>query len=181
MPIEGIFQLVDVLEDLLDLYHNGRPRGEHCGWENLADIYKPRLGTWTVVTGSPNAGKSPFLRAMMMNLAVNAGWKFLVFPPEDSPPELYYSYLIELYTGLPFESGPTQRMTEIEMLQAAEWVHERFVVMNPADSNRTLPELLKLTKTCIMRHGINSLVIDPYNRLEHFIPAGMIRFIHQAE
>jgi twinkle protein len=168
MPIEGVFQVVDVLDDLIDLYRNGRPRGEYCGWDNLADLYKPRLGTWTVVTGSPNAGKSPFLRAMMMNLAVNAGWKFLVFPPEDCPPELYYSYLTELYTGLPFEPGPTQRMSEIEMIQAAEWVHDRFVVMNPEISRRSLPDLLKLTKSSILRHGTTSLVVDPYNRLEHF-------------
>jgi twinkle protein len=171
MPIEGVFQVVDVLDDLVDLYRNGRPRGEHCGWDNLAEIYKPRLGTWTVVTGSPNAGKSPFLRAMMMNLAVNAGWKFLVFPPEDCPPELYYSYLTELYTGLPFEPGPTQRMSEIEMIQAAEWVHSRFVVMNPEVSRRSLSSLLKLTKSSILKHGTTSLVIDPYNRLEHFQPA----------
>lgn len=173
LPIEGVFELVDVLDDLMALYKNGRPRGEFCGWENLERLYKPRLGTWTVLTGSPNAGKSPFLRAMMMNLAVTAGWKFLIFPPEDSPPELYYSYLIELYAGLPFEQGPTPRMTEIEMLQAAEWVHERFIVMNPKESNRGLTDLLKIARSCILRHGINSIVIDPFNRLEHLQPPGM--------
>lgn len=173
MPIEGVFQVADVFQDLLALYQNGRPRGEYCGWDNLSDLYRPRLGTWTVVTGSPNAGKSPFLRALMMNLAVFAGWKFLVFPPEDCPPELYYSYLTELYLGLPFEPGPSRRMDETEMCEAAEWIHDRFVVMNPADSKRSLTDLLKLTKTCMLRHGINSLVIDPYNRLEHLQPMGM--------
>lgn len=173
MPIEGVFQVSDVFQDLLDLYRNGRPRGEFCGWENLAELYKPRPGTWTVVTGSPNAGKSPFLRAMMMNLAIFAGWKFLVFPPEDCPPELYYSYLTELYLGMPFEPGPTRRMDETEMCEAAEWIHEKFIVMNPSDSKRSLTDLLKLTKTCMLRHGVNSLVIDPYNRLEHLQPMGM--------
>jgi twinkle protein len=173
MPIEGVFQVGDVFEDLLHLYRNGRPRGEHCGWDNLAELYMPRLGTWTVVTGSPNAGKSPFLRAMMVNLAVNAGWRFLVFPPEDCPPDLYYSYLTSLYLGLPFDPGPTQRMSESEMIQAAEWIHERFIVMNPEDTKRSLSDLLKLTKSVMLRHGINSLVIDPYNRLEHLQPVGM--------
>jgi twinkle protein len=181
MPIEGVFQVVDVLDDLIDLYRHGRPRGEHCGWDNLAELYKPRLGTWTVVTGSPNAGKSPFLRAMAMNLAVNAGWKFLVFPPEDCPPELYYSYLTELYTGMPFEPGPTQRMSEVEMLQAAEWVHDRFVVMNPEISRRSLPDLLKITKSMILRHGTSSLIVDPYNRLEHFQPVSQTQEQYQCQ
>jgi twinkle protein len=108
----------------------------------------------------------------MINLAVNAGWKFLVFPPEDCPPDLYYSYLTELYAGLPFEPGATPRMSELEMLQAAEWIHDRFIVMNPEESKRSLPDLLRLTKSVMLRHGVNSLVIDPYNRLEHLQPQG---------
>jgi twinkle protein len=74
---------------------------------------------------------------------------------------------------MPFEEGLTRRMSEVEMIQAAEWIHDRFVVMNPEMSKRSLADLLKLTKSVLLRFGINSLVIDPYNRLEHLQPIGM--------
>ncbi len=173
VPLEGVFQVEDVLPDLLDLYRNGRPKGEFVGWKNLAKLYKPRLGTWTVVTGSPNSGKSSLLRALSVNLAHHANWRFLVFPPEDCPPALYFSLLIEIYLGLPFDAGPIPRMSEDEMLAGADWIYDKFIVMNPADANRSLNELLQLTKKCILRHGVNAVVIDPYNRLEHFQPPGM--------
>jgi twinkle protein len=173
VPIEGVYQASDVMIDILDLYRNGRPKGEHCGFDNLAKLYRPRLGTWTVVTGSPNSGKSSLVRALTVNLAISAGWKFVVFPPEDCPPAEYFSHLIELYVGLPFDQGPTPRMDEGQVLEAIDWVNDRFIVMNPNESRRSQEDLLKLTKTCILRHGVNAVVIDPFNRLEHFQPPGM--------
>ena len=172
MPIEGVFTIDDVLPDLIDLYRNGRPQGEFVGWDNLAKLYKPRLGTWTVVTGSPNAGKSPFLRAMMVNLAISAGWRFAVFPPEDCPPAQYYSFLTQIYTGMAFDAPFQPRMTESQMLDAAEWVRDKFTVINPSREFRTQEAILDKTKSCILRHGSTALVLDPFNRLAHRQPKG---------
>lgn len=171
VPIEGVFQISDVLEDLLEIYRNGRPQGEQPGWNNLQEFYRPRLGTWTVITGTPNSGKSSFLRALIVNLAIKSDWRFLVFPPEDCPPAEYFSLLCELLTGLPFDKGRTERMTEADILNAADWIQDRFIVMNPPESQCSFQNLLDLTRSCITRNGINAVVIDPYNRIENHRPA----------
>lgn len=173
VPIEGAFEVLDILDSLGELYDFGRPRGLDPGWSNLREYYQPRCGQWTVITGSPGAGKSAFLRALLVNLALEADWQFAIFPPEDLPPAEYVSQLIEVYLGKPFDDGPTQRMSKAEMLEAAEWVHDHFVILNPSDDFRDFDSLLKLAKQMVYRRGINGFVIDPWNEIEHQRSAAM--------
>lgn len=172
VPIEGAFEVEDLIPGLVRLYEFGRPRGEHPGWDVMANYYRPRQGDWTVVTGSPGSGKTVFLAALMVNLAIRAGWQFVVYPPENLPPEEYLSMLLELYTGLPFNEGPNTRMTISEMREAADWAQEHFILLNPAEENRTLGDLLSLTRSYVYRRGVNGLVIDPWNEIEHTMIPG---------
>lgn len=173
VPIEGVFEVDDVWNELLSLYRDGRPKGEDCGWKSLSQLYRPTVGTWTVITGSPSSGKSSVMRAMMVNLALKARWRFLVFPPEDCPPEEYYSLLSEIYIGLPFEDGHIPKMSEDDLLEAAAWVKQYFYVLQPSEGNRNLDAILATTDTMILHRGINCVMLDPWNRIEHFMPAGI--------
>lgn len=174
VPIEGVFEVSDIWQDLLQLYREGRPRGVDVGWDNLKALYRPRLGGWTVITGSPSSGKSSLTRALFVNLAARAGWKFLVFPPEDCPPAEYISLLCEIYMALPFDkSKAARRMDEGELREAADWVNQFFYIMDPPNGQRNFEAMLEIGKQMVMRRGINALVIDPWNRVEHIIPSGM--------
>ena len=50
-------------------------QGEHPGWDNVAELYRPRKGLFTVVTGIPSHGKSSWLNALCFNLAYQSRWK----------------------------------------------------------------------------------------------------------
>lgn len=173
VPIAGAFEIEDLREDVRSLYHNGRPKGEHPGWESLYEFYRPRLGDWTVVTGIPSSGKSAWVAALLVNLAQTCGWQFVVYPPENLPPEEYVTLIAEIYMGKPFDPGPTPRMSEREMDDAVSWAHEHFVILNPDDTGRDLDSLLSLARSYVLRRGVQGFVIDPWNELEHFIPHGM--------
>lgn len=172
VPIEGAFEVYDLIPDLIRLYETGRPRGEHPGWESLAPYYRPRPGDWSVITGAPGSGKSMFVAALSVNLARSANWQFVVYPPENLPPAEYVTMLLEMYLGLPFNEGPHTRMTDGEMLKAAKWAQDHFILLNPADDKRNLDELLELTRSYVFRRGVNGLVIDPWNEIEHLIAPG---------
>ena len=167
IPIEGAFGLSELLPELELLWRYGRPKGVYCGWPGLAEFFKPRLGQWTVITGTPNAGKSSFCRALLINLAQLHDWKFVVFPPEDCPPEEYWSLLLELYLAKPFNPGPSERMTWDEAYDASKWIDEHFVILNPLDGQRDFDHLVTLARAYVLRRGINGFVIDPWNRVEH--------------
>jgi twinkle protein len=59
------------------------------------------------------------------------------------------------------------------MLEASRWVDQHFVILNPPDGQRDFDSLLEKAKAYILRRGINGLVIDPWNRVEHHRPEGM--------
>ncbi|HWN98695.1 MAG TPA: toprim domain-containing protein [Blastocatellia bacterium] len=173
VPIEGAFGFDDLRQGLIDLYLFGRPSGVDPGWSALKPLYRPRPGQWTVITGAPGSGKSAFLRALLVNLALYSNLQFAVFPPEDSPPEEYFSHLLEVYLAKPFDKGHSPRMTQDEMLEAAQWVDKHFVILNPDDGERDFDSLLRLAKALVFRRGINGFVIDPWNEVEHTRAANM--------
>lgn len=172
VPLRGVFELSEIYGDLLNLYRNGREPGLNPGWANMSELYRPRAGDWTVITGSPSSGKSMWLANLLVNLAGQYDWTFLIYPPENLPAEEYFSMLCEIYSGMPFNDGPRERMSEDLLFASAEWINEHFILLAPGDGERSIWDILELAKAYVFRRGINGLIIDPWNEVEHEIPHG---------
>ena len=170
VPIEGVFEIDDIRDEVEWLYEQGRPSGVDPGWSNLCEFYRPRLGDWTCVLSIPGAGKTAFIAAMMVNLAHLHNWRFAVFPAENLPAAEYVSMLLEIYTGKPFNEGPTKRMTPSERDDALDWVREHFVICDPGEEDCDLERILDIARAYCLRRGIKGLVIDPWNELDHRQP-----------
>lgn len=166
-PIEGVFSALGESGKILQLYRNGFERGHSTGWRTLDKCYTVRPGEFTVVTGTPGAGKSNFVDSLLVNLARDHGWSFGIFSPENQPIEDHMARLIEKYVGLPFSDGPTPRMDESELQVGIEWADKHFFVMLPNDEEHWKVEwILARATELVKRHGIRGLVIDPWNELE---------------
>jgi twinkle protein len=107
-----------------------------------------------------------------MNLARNSGWKCGVCSFEN-PGEEHVAKLAEKLTNSPFAEGPRARMTEDELRKAISWLKDRFFFIRADDDSPTIDWILETAKGAVMRHGIQGLVIDPYNEIEHKRPFGM--------
>jgi twinkle protein len=175
IPIEGAFEINDIRDEVFALYDNGTPNGVHPGWDKLNEFYRPRLGSWTAVIAMPGSGKTAWMAALMVNLAARHNWKFAVFPAENLPAAEYASMLAEIYIGLPFSKGPTERMGRADLSEALDWLQDHFVILNPVDAERDLDSLISIGKAYCFRRGINGFVIDPWNELDHLQPP------HQTE
>jgi twinkle protein len=150
----------------------GLPKGDYCGWPSIADLYSVGLGQWTLITGTPGSGKSEWLDAVMVNLAKQGGWHFVIYSPENWPLALHHSKIIEKYIGRPFNPGPTQRVSEEELDEAEEWMAGKFHFAKPEqpDIQSILNEANRFASMKARKCGI---VIDPWNQLEHYRPAGI--------
>lgn len=173
IPIEGLFEIDDIREQVKTLWKYGSPRGVDVGWASLNKLYRPRLGAWTAIISIPKAGKTAFMAAMMINLAKLHGWRFAVFPAENLPAEEYASMLAEIYIGKPFSEGYHERMSEAQLDQALDWLQEHFVILSPNDDERDLDSILSIGKAYCLRRGIHGLVIDPFNELDLVQPQGV--------
>lgn len=164
-PVEGIFSIFDVAENVDVLYRNGLPKGESSGWRSVDEYYRVLPGLWTLVTGIPGHGKSEWLDGLCVNLAASAGWSIAVFSAENQPLEFHVSKLVEKYLGKPFGNGPTERMSLEELAGAKKWIGEHFYFIYPAEP--TLESILDRAKVLVLRKGIRGLVIDPWNEIQH--------------
>lgn len=161
-PLEGIFSMGDIEEDLNNMLEFGLIQGEPTGWESVSSLYTPAPGQWTLVTGIPSMGKSEWLDALAVNLAENAGWTFGVCSPENQPISWHAAKLIEKRMGERLVAG---RVNAAKFQEAKAWMSQHFHFIMPEEP--TLDSVLAKAKALVRRHGMKGLIIDPYNELDH--------------
>jgi twinkle protein len=167
-PVAGIFEVGDFEQEVLDAYKYGFEKGEKTGWENVDKFYTVRQREWTLVTGIPSHGKSEVIDALMVNLASKQGWRFGICSMENFPLHRHFAKLAEKYARLPFMAGPKyDKMPESELYNAISWAKEHFYFLYPEDDDLTVEGVLGLAKVLVFRYGIQGLIIDPWNELDH--------------
>ncbi len=179
LPIEGVFSVLDLSEKIQRLYEKGWDKGIETGWVELDRFYTVRPGEFTVITGMPNSGKSNWLDALLVNLAALHGWQFALFSPENQPLEDHMARMMEKYAQMPFGDGPTPRMDQTTKNSAQRWLADHmYWILPDDDAEWTIDTVLDRAKAMVLRKGINGLVIDPWNELEHQLPSGITETIY---
>jgi twinkle protein len=170
-PIKGVFDVMDVSDRVFQLWERGWEKGLSTGWPSVDEYYTVRAGEFTVVTGIPNSGKSNWLDALCVNLSKKHGWRFAVFSPENQPIEDHIARYLEKSSRMPFGAGAHERMSRDQADAAMRWVNEHFHWILPDDdADWTIDAVLDAARALVRRHGIQGLVIDPWNELEHSRP-----------
>lgn len=172
VPIEGIFTVDDISRDIDMLYRDGLQGGVSTKWTVVDNYYTVRPGEVTVITGIPSHGKSSWQTALMVNIAISEGWRFGVFSPENQPLQRYAAHIASLFHGKPFREGITDRMSVDDLETAKVWMNEQFTFILPPDDQLSMDAILSKAKVCVSRYGINGLVIDPWNEIDHSRPGG---------
>lgn len=164
----------DIRERVFDLHRaGGLPKGQSTGWPSVDKFYTVGMNQWTLITGTPNSGKSEWLDALMVNLAKSGQWKFFIYSPENHPLELHHAKIIEKFIGKPFDPGPTPRVTEEELHNAEEWMHGKFHFCKPDRPDIQAILIEGIEKVSTLKSWKTGIVIDPWNYLEHHRPSNM--------
>lgn len=161
-PVDGVFSVLDIDDNLNQILNGGLPIGNSTGWENLDEFYKPCPGQWTLVTGIPSMGKSEWLDALAINLAEQSGWVFGVCSPENQPIDWHAAKLIEKRLEKRLRPGQVET-TEFD--DAKAWLNNHFHFIMPEQP--TLESVLDKAKILVRKYGMKGLLIDPYNELDH--------------
>ena len=172
-PVKGIFEVSDISGLIDELYEQGLTAGVSTGWKTLDEFYTVKRGQWTVITGMPSMGKSAVLDALLVNLALQHGWRFAVCSPENQPLQRHAAALMEIWAGQAFSRGTINRMDRETKDSAKNWLAQHFTFILPDEADCTLPGILDLVGQAKDRHKLDGVVIDPWNELEHRRPVGM--------
>lgn len=172
VKIEGVFTVYDVGASMLNSYKNGQNRGETTGVSEVDVAWTWRDSEVNLWTGYQNEGKSLFLNQMCLIRAINSGVKVAVFSPENFPLDDFYNDLIETYIGKscdPYYSN--NYMSEKEYKEAMNFINEHFFVIYP-EKDFKIETIFEKANYLVKKHGIRTLIIDPYNTIEHLMRNG---------
>ena len=165
LPVEGAHSAGEFFAEIRQHYAHGKEPALSTGWRSVDEFYTVLPGEWTLVTGVPGHGKSEWLDALAINMARQHGWRFAVFSAENMPPSEHLEKLIEKYIGKPFDRGPTERVSPTDLDIAETWFSQHFTVLMP--ENPTPGTLMATCKQLVRVKGINGIIFDPWNEIEH--------------
>ena len=163
-PVDGLYTTYSYIEQVFDLYLGKYEKPLDIGIEGLNQIYKIIGGTFHVITGIPNHGKSLFLDQILLSMAKNHDWKFAIFSPEHSTP-MHIRRLLQMQTGKSFEEGFEQKMTQEEMVSSIELLNEHFFFLETRDAVPSIDYILDVARSAVLKYGVKALIIDPYNEV----------------
>ena len=164
-PIDGLYRANDYYTQVQDLYDGNYEKPIEIGMKGLDEIYKIMTGTFHVITGIPNHGKSIFLDQILLKLAENFDWKFAMFSPEHST-SMHIRRLTQMYINKNFDDGFHNRMSKQELNQSLKFIHDHFYFIETRDSVPNIETILEIAKSSVYKFGINGLIIDPYNEVD---------------
>lgn len=163
-PLEGAFPASVFRDELKDLYHKGLDMGVGIGISEQDKLIRFVPGQLTVITGISNMGKSTWVDQMCVLLSLKHNWKIAFYSPENRPTKLHLSNIIRKLVGKSwFGVG---KMSEQEMLHAMSYLEGKFWFIKP-EKDFTLTTILNKAKELKKRYGIDALIIDAWNKLEH--------------
>lgn len=168
-PVTGIHEANSLIDGVNRLHEGGMQGGVSTGWLPLDQYYTVRLGEMTVVTGIPNHGKSNLLDCLTINIARSSGWRFGIFSPENQPLQRHAAGLLEKLSEKAFRDISKD---EIDTGMAILNDHY-FWILPELEDDWTLKGILDKAKTLVYRFGINALILDPWNEIEHHRPVSM--------
>jgi twinkle protein len=167
MPVEGIIQLSDIEAEIDDFYENGSIDGVTIGYADFDRHYRFATGRVSIWTGVPGSGKSTFLDQVLIRLASRHDWKHGVCSFEKQPITKHFKSLASCYVGKPFHNEDQSiRMTSLELNKAKNFFRYRFFWFKQRDEDLSIDGIISKAIHLVKAHGIQGLVIDPYNYIE---------------
>lgn len=167
-PLSGVHYAIDVAEEIFEIFANNRIVGETTHFPELDKIFKWKRKEINLWFGYGNYGKTQVVLHKLLVKAMYDDWRCAVFCPENFPATDFYIDLIEMYVGKHIDERMSNKMTADELASAIEFLTEHFIYVYP-DEIQDLDTVHVIFRSLILRHGIDAVLIDPWNQLDHII------------
>lgn len=164
-PIDGVVLVEDVEDDAVDLYNQPDHKGLSTGWNDVDPNYLISKSEVSVVTGVPNMGKSEWMDALMVNMIQLYGWKFAIFSAENFPVKHHLIKLAGKFARKPFWGE--ERMDEKTLRSSLKALNNYVKFIGTQEESVTIESILEQTRLLNYRYGVNGLIVDPWNTIEH--------------
>jgi hypothetical protein len=159
--IDGIYYVEEMYATLMEKFRNGVKMGDTTRMQVMDDFFRWKKGEQILWTGYGNHGKTTFFLQMALIKSIYDGWKWGIFSPENFPPDDFYDDLVEMYVG-----KWIQHMSEEEYSSAIIFINDHFFYVYP-EADHTLKTIHDKFRYLVLKKGIDGVLIDPWNQLDH--------------
>ncbi len=172
-------------DSMLKNFRNGKEAGSKTYVRDIDQIssggiqnkmWSWKAGEFNLWTGYNNEGKSQFLIFLCVLKAINEGWKFAFFSPENYPPDEFFDDIIHTILG-----KSTDRfyknfdVSEHEYLKAFDMVKDSFYFVYPEKNgvpDFTIEQIESVFEFLVWEKDVKAVVVDPYIKIRHEMTAG---------
>jgi twinkle protein len=171
LDLEGHFTLNGDIEELDDYIENGEEKGVEIGiFPNLSRMHKfarPRLNIWT---GVPEHGKTTMLLNVINELYEEQKWKTALWSPEHARRVYFWGEAIEVFSGYCLKHSKAAKENPEAILPKEIYsivkgaINDRFSMVKTPKYD--IDSILTTFEGAVYRHGVKSIVIDPFNRID---------------
>lgn len=172
-PIEGLVPMEEQFDELMTYYEEGYPIGLKSGMDGMDDLLSFYPGHLTMITGVPGHGKDEVANELMVDLSKSHQMVWAVFNFEE-PPTIHSTKLVEKHAkkAFAFRKNPVDRLTKNQLEKAIVFVEQHFHQVNISQIDVTMEGIIKKAIELVMRYGVNGMIINPWNYLEHKLGPG---------
>jgi Bifunctional DNA primase/polymerase, N-terminal len=142
-----------------DTVNNRHIMGKDWGIPLLDSHFKYKAGSFNVINGHQNVGKSTFLWYLACVSAMTLGLKWIIYSPENKAGYISRK-IMEFYCR-----KVISKITDHERRLALDWIYDHFVIIGDKEYFSYTDIIKASEKTLALRH-FDCLLIDPYNALK---------------
>lgn len=161
---DGILTFYDAFDEIYKYNFEKDNDYYTTSWMKFNNFVKIRTGYLMIISGYPSRGKSTFVDNLLVDLSKRYNLKHLIASFE-SVIAGHYNSLFEMTVQMPIYKYMRENDNNI-FGKPFDFVAEHFYRF---DINRTwsVDEICERAELAVRKYGINTLVIDPYNRLNN--------------
>jgi len=161
-PVVGINKPMEYRDEVINYHLNGFPSGDKLGYDQFDKIMSFRQAELTVVVGIPNSGKSAWVDQALIRLSSRHGWRHGILSREQWPHSIHLTKLVQVFSN---KGLRTKEMNVNIIDKSMKFLDEHLFLFGIDDL--TIDGILEKAKQLVLRYGIKSLIIDPWNTLDH--------------
>jgi len=165
MSKEDVIYAEEVIEQASEIYLKGYQAAMPLGVPLLDKHFKRVKGELTIVSGIGNYGKSSFMKWEMIFRMVKFGEKVAIFTPEELPAEQFYHDLVEIYFGKDCTPNNYNRPSYDAYMKVYKMIGEHIFMVYPKNVSPTPDYVKEVFLSMIIKHGVDRVIIDPFNQM----------------
>ena len=163
----GIYVISDIVEGVEELHKNDFPDGAKTGYSQFDRHFQFYPAMFTVISGYTTHGKSTWLDQILVKLMQKNDWKIALHSPENGLLEIHAKRLLEQISGNYLLPRYDTQIGHLEMMEILEYLNDHIYYIWNTEKMLTAKEILEKAKILVEEHGINALVVDPWNSIKH--------------